>query len=186
MKKIRIFIIILLIINIVVTILLLSINNDGDNNNEYEETQRYYSERVIPRNSYELLLNYKGDVDKDEIYKKLNLFIKYIPELYKDVNNFSEGDLKSYYKEQKNIIVENTGIDDSDEFVELVNCIILNDIVQSEFSYASIIKNTVANKEDKTSFQVDLVYKDEKTMKVEIQVNNSSSSKNNIKINPKR
>lgn len=181
MKKIRIIIIILLILNIAVTVLLMMLSNSPENTNKYEEAQEYLDERIIPRNLYELLSKCTGNVDKEEIYKKLNMFVIYIPELQKDVKDFSENELKVYFKNNSNIIIEKTGIDNFEEFLKLKKYIATNNVYESEFSYASIVKNTVVNEDDKTRLHVELVYKDKKTINIEVQVNNNNNS---IKIIP--
>lgn len=132
MKKSKKIIIIMLLIGIfLIGILLIAINFkenkivDGmytqkDIELRNEEVENYLSDKVTPKGLSRLYGQYEGDNELNDLYRKLYLFVNYLPELSKKVINKDEDKINKYFEKNKDDIKDNLGIGKEEKFLEFI------------------------------------------------------------------
>ena len=130
-KKISKLIAILLIILLVLIITLISVNKikkqySVENLPEFtqkdleiikEDLENYRSDKIIPIGNGRMMGTYEGDNDTDDLYKKLYIFVNYLPELSK-VAYKNSSEISEYYNSHKTTIKSNLGLSKEKNFMK--------------------------------------------------------------------
>jgi len=100
------------------------------NRKDYEETlstvkDEFFEEgKIVPDNYNFYTRLYDGTVKDEVVYEKIYYLVKVaIPNINKTLGNMSEGDLRSYYKNNKERIEAGLGSENENEFVKIVKTI---------------------------------------------------------------
>ncbi len=144
-KYIVIMILVLLACCMILVVILKQQKNSEKAKNEdqsYEEfIEQYAQETISPRNMIELF-SYKGENDKDILYKNLRKFTEYISYLKKEIVEKDEEWQKSYFEKHYKEIMNTLGIQKQDDFIEFLAYIKLKNINVENFNYAEIETNS--------------------------------------------
>lgn len=178
-KKNVIIILIILFIVLVALIGLLkffekkeyAITYDGKSDEQIAEN--YLANKVVPQGIYKFSQGYKGDVERDTFYIKLNDMLNYLMELSKktDVKDFTT--LFDYNYEQ---IVEYLGIEGEEEFIKVCELISEKDIKNANFLYCQLVENTFKSQGSYTKFIMKFVYDNETEIELQISLLNRKAS----------
>lgn len=181
-KNYLIFIIIGILICIIllcigVIVLSRSSNNEKiDLSQQEENISKYLEGKVIPQGISTFMREYNGDVDRDEFYEQLYSVSSYLPDLVlslKESNNFGK-----FYDDNYDNIRKLIGVDNKEDFIDLANYLVENDISGDEFNYCSYEKGTIFNANDYSYFKMKFNYKDYGD--VEFTVNLSNTKRDGI------
>lgn len=100
------------------------------NRKDYEETlsvvkDEFFEEgKIVPDNYNFYTRLYDGTVKDEIVYERIYYLVKVaIPNINKTLGNMSEGDLRSYYKKNKERIEAGLGSENENEFVKIVKTI---------------------------------------------------------------
>ena len=100
------------------------------NRKDYEETlstvkDEFFEEgKIVPDNYNFYTRLYDGTVKDEVVYERIYYLVKVaIPNINKTLGNMSEGDLRSYYKNNKERIEAGLGSENENEFVKIVKTI---------------------------------------------------------------
>ncbi len=122
-KKVMIFLVIFLIILIVFLIFLQIENNKKS---KVEEKLEYinsdeWNDEVYPRGMPQLFRMYKGKLTAQTMGKSIYYFTtEFVPEYYKQLKDATKDKISSYYNANSEIIAKNTGIENEQDFQNLV------------------------------------------------------------------
>lgn len=144
-KKIRKILLILLAVLFVIFILLSLFKKkeelptygeytQEDINIIQKEVEEYYSDKITPIGMSRLYGQYNGMNELNDLYRKLNLFVKYLPKVAKIS---SEEEAYKYYNSNTEDIKDNLGIMTLDEFITFTNY--LNSVNYNGEKYISSI-----------------------------------------------
>lgn len=169
MKNIRKILIALIILNLLCIIIEIVLLNKKDSkvlpNVQLESRTVEEKNKIYPIGSYKFTYLYDGEVDLDNFYARLYDFIKYVNKIKSETNELSRADLKKYFKDNKDNIFNNTGIEKEADFLELVRQIKECDI-QNGYSKVEMIANTYENNNEYCSIQIDITYSEARKIKV--------------------
>lgn len=116
--------------------------NAKNENQSYEEfIQQYTQETILPRNMLELY-SYKGENDKDILYKSLRKFTEYISYLKKEIVEENEERQENYFESHRKEIMDTLGIERQDDFIEFLTYIKAKNVNVENFNYAEIETNS--------------------------------------------
>lgn len=181
-KKRLIFIIIAILICIVIlciTIIALVRNSNKetiDLSKEEKNISGYLEGKIIPQGISTFMREYTGNVKRDEFYEQLYSVSSYLPDL---VSSLKESDdFEKFYDENYDDISKLIGVDNKDDFIDLANYLVENDISGNEFNYCLYEKGTVFNANEYSYFKMRFNYKDYGD--IEFTVKLSNTKKKNI------
>lgn len=193
-KKIKVILIIFIILNLimlgVLTALILLTNNKKEeeqlealNDITAQQIDEYHG-RIYPKNFSKLLYSYKGDIDLNYFYEITYKLVNYLPDLSAVISNYSEEQLKSYFKQNQDQIKENTGITTFDTF-KLLSDKIKNMNGNSEYKEATIDITSYNDNGDYVQFLLEVVYQDDNEIDFTVHLTNKYSKENpSIIFNP--
>ena len=162
--KIEILAIILLIILLICNIISLNNKNNklkNQNNDESTQIEKLPDYIKIPKRSYAFLADYSGNISMIDAYKAFyELSYNNIPTYYSELKNKSANQIEQYYEQNKTEIYTKLGINNSNDFANLIKYISnlkgeKIEVESFEFDKESIIIN-----KDETSANLNIVYKD--------------------------
>lgn len=168
-KKIKLILIIFIILNLimlgVLTSLILLTNKQKeeeqfqDSNNVTAKQIDEYHGRIYAKNIAKLMYSYKGDIDLNYFYEMTYKLVNYLPDLSEVVSNYSEEQLRSYFKQNQDQVKANTGITTFDTFKTLTNKIkSING--SSEYKEATIDISSYKDNGDYVQFLLTVIYQD--------------------------
>ncbi len=186
-KKILIGFIIFIVVIIIIALIKNSVNTKEVNETAKTDEQllqqsvESYSEgKTFPRGIAELTGKYEGQNSKNDLYESLdNLVKKYLPDLFDDINGLSESDLENYFNNHKEEIVDNLGINQSDDFVKLAKYLQNYNYNGEEFDSCEIDSSSyrTAGGNAYLSFIINFQYKNkEENMKLRVFFANMTST----------
>lgn len=85
-----------------------------------KEVKKYMSNKITPKGISKLHGKYKGDNNINEIYISLYNFVNYLPKLSKQIEYDNKQSIISYYENNKEEILTNTGLSKEESFIEFV------------------------------------------------------------------
>ena len=129
-------VILILIVVIVAFIIYLRISKKNSEKPNFEDKsdfiREYVEDKIIPQHIYDFSTEYKGNVERNEIYKQLYKISKFLPDLCFDLKKI---EAKKYYSEFSKQVKENLGIETEEEFLKLSDFLSKNDISELNFEY---------------------------------------------------
>ena len=186
-KKALLKIIILLLILLIVFCIMLFFlkkqnNTQSDEEIQEEMIENYTSDKTIPRAMSTLYSHYKGNRSLNDLYRNLDVFVKYLPELSDNIYTLNETELKQYYSTNKNTIIQNLGIRNEESFIQFAQYINSYDLNGKEFNYCEIDKDTYRNSEEGyLVFNIQFYFNGiEKPLNLEIHFSNSEKTKTSV------
>ena len=134
----------------------------------YINDQTYDSEIKKVKNGYTVFSKYNGEVTSNTINKSINVFATSILPDYKSINN-----VQKYYNDNKDIILNLTGINNLEEFEKVVNK--AKTITNFELNDYEFVDNTVETGSKGVISVLRITYKNE-TVEFLAYVNNKMSN----------
>lgn len=137
------------------------INEINQNNTEFSQTEIMPSNIEIPKKSYAFWGDYSGNIPLITAYKSFyELAYNNIPTYYSELKDKSANQIEQYYEQNKTEIYTKLGINSSNDFESLIKYISnlkgeKIEVESFEFDKESIIIN-----KDETSANLNIVYKD--------------------------
>ena len=119
----------------------------------------YMSDKVMPQGLSKLYGKYKGENELEDLYKKLKLFIGYLPNVGELAAKSKDNqDIISYYKSNDSEISKYMGITTQDEFVKFVNY--LKDVGKKKKKYVSckVQADTIEEVDDYLTFDLTITF----------------------------
>ncbi len=161
-KKLIFLIIGILICIIVLLIFIVALAGKGntetiDLSKKEVNIEKYLDGKTIPQGISIFIREYKGDISRDEFYEGLYSISSFLPDLTSSLKETT--DYGAYYDENSENIKKLIGIESKDEFVELANYLVENDISGDKFEFCSIKENTMININEYSSFKMIFNYK---------------------------
>ena len=180
-RKKLIFLIIGILICIIVLLISIVILS-GKSNSEVidlskkeENIEKYLNGKIIPQGISTFIREYKGDVSRDEFYECLYSISSFLPDLTSSLKETT--DYGVYYDENSENIKKLIGIENKDEFVELANYLVENDISGDEFEFCLYEKGSmVYSNEYYSAFKMKFSYKSYGEVEFTINILNDSNS----------
>ena len=120
--------------------------------------EEYFKDKVIPQHIYDFYVEYKGEIEKKEIYEDLYIISEYLPDLCSDLKEVDE---KTYYSKFADKIKNYIGIETESEFVKLSNFLKENDVSNLAFEYCSYHPNSIVKDDIYSNFQMDFCYEND-------------------------
>lgn len=185
-EKIRGLIILLLVILILLVIgIVFILNNPVDKNLKYIYSDKEMKISVaMPLNINKGFKDYRGFINRNYIYKALDLFAKeQLPKYYHDVKKLDDEGIKKYFNKNAKRIKIELGLEKEEDFLELAKTIqtIKND--KFEFIQYTINPMSVRTTNNGISFALIFEYKDQDKIAFKISVGNvADESKTPIRI----
>ena len=131
-------------------------NREDDIKAMQEQAKEYLEDRTIPQHIYDFSKEYSGKTQREEIYKQLDIIVKYLPDLCSDLK---QTDSSKYYSDNSEQIKKNLGIEDETDFVQLAEYLKENDLSGLTFDYCIYHAGSLVEEEIYSNFQIDFVYK---------------------------
>nr|MCR5186555.1 hypothetical protein [Clostridia bacterium] len=126
-----------------------------------EEAAEFMKDKIIPDGSFFLYSKYEGKKEKVELYRSLNSFVEYLPELIKDTHDLKDEALEKYFDDNKEDIYEKLGITEQDKFIQVVKYIRINSSDFNSFKNAKIDSYSIKTNSNSTIFLVNFIFEDE-------------------------
>ena len=123
---IGIIVFIVLIIMVIILISKISNNNETDSpnyENAIEEVKEYFLEegKIVPDNYNILTRLYEGEINDSDVYRKIYMLTyKTIPNTYENLSNATDEEIAKYYDKNTEKILDNTGIEEKEEYIAFV------------------------------------------------------------------
>lgn len=163
-KVILILIAVLAILGIVAMIMLNRVKRSSEMSNEryteedveiiQDEVTNYLSDKVTPQGMSRLYGKYKGDNELNDLYRKLYLFVNYLPTLSEDTKDFTDEQISKYYEENKSTIRSNLGASSAEELLSIIKYIRKTGYEKQAFSTCKILTDTFEEKDDYFTFDL--------------------------------
>lgn len=162
LKKYIVIMILVLLACCMILVVILKQQKNSENaineNQSYEEfIYQYTQETILPRNMIELY-SYKGENDKDVLYKNLRKFTEYISYLKNESAQWNEQEQKNYFESHTKEIVDILGIQEQEEFIEILTYIKAKDVNVENFNYAEIETDSSAVNSKYFYFNIHIFY----------------------------
>ena len=182
MKKYFYLIMTLLIIclSILIVLLLVYVNNkskvkpdEGMISSPGENLSFELNNKIFPQDYLTFESKTKNlKIDHDEIYKSLYRFVRNAEQLKNDTSKLSEKELKEYYNYNYKTM-HLRGIRSEDDFVKIINSLrkIYSD---SEVYYRNV--KIIVNDKKENSYEIDIEYNNNKTIKLNLVIENAEKS----------
>lgn len=167
---------ILLLIICLLLVLVVKISNirDSKESFEYIISDKMDEETVSPSMIHVVLGLYKGDVDPKAISKSTYYFVNtVIPKYYQKYSSIEKAE--SYYDKYKEDIYLDTGIDNKEEFIKLINQI--NKIENSKIISSRFDKDYIIVTEDYLETILYVKLENDKEVSFKVIINNDYSLK---------
>lgn len=176
-KKKKIILVILIILGISLVICLTVLNQYKNSAEKYdtetvdgiytqkdidiiqESVDNYVSDKVVPTGISKLYGQYQGNNDLSELYRGIKKVSDYIPLISEKLAGKSDTDIKKYYDTNKEEIIQNTGIIDSEYFVNFAKYILEFNSLKT-LNSSAIITDTISTDDNFLMFDLKLVYED--------------------------
>lgn len=176
-KKKKIILVILIILGISLVICLTVLNQYKNSAEKYdtetvdgiytqkdidiiqESVDNYVSDKVVPTGISKLYGQYQGNNDLSELYRGIKKVSDYIPLISEKLAGKSDTDIKKYYDTNKEEIIQNTGIIDSEDFVNFAKYILEFNSLKT-LNSSAIITDTISTDDNFLMFDLKLVYED--------------------------
>ena len=188
-KKIKILILIFVLILLLILVTLQIIENKRNKPKSREEIlneqiESYLSDKICPKNMMALYSNYKGENDKNDLYRNFKTMVEYINELKEKITDSAEKDLSSFFQENSNDINKYLGIENENEFLILAKQIQRKNIKNKSIDYCYVDEDTFASDKTKKylTFNTIFVYQDTKdTIEIKVYFAYSEKTKPEVK-----
>ncbi len=127
----------------------------AENIKEFQEfSNEYIKQTVMPRNLYELY-KYKGDYDRDILYKNMKVFEEYLGYLK---NNINSQNAYNYYSQNEDKIKEITGIATSEEFEAFIKEMENHNVYSEKYLYAEVVLGSSYKSSNYFIFDINFYY----------------------------
>ena len=177
LKRILILLFIIIIISSISLVLKNIYTNEKLKNEriaDYKEaaeySKEYLKDRVIPQHIYDFSVEYSGKIDRNEMYKQLYAISRFLPDMCSDLKDSS---VKTYYSKYSENIKNYLGIEDMDEFSELVDYLNENDISNLNFEYCVYQKGSLIENQKYSNIKMDFKYENHDAITLNIGVANN-------------
>ena len=137
--------------------------NSAEKDEEYEETIKKVNEgylekgEIVPENYNFLVRLYDGVVDDTELYSKLyKVIYQNIPELIDNLYGKSENEIIEFFNVNKQNVYETFGIDNSEEFIKLINKI--SNVKDLEYSSSTLDVENLQDDNEYTTVDLKVKY----------------------------
>ncbi|MBR3132991.1 MAG: hypothetical protein IKG42_02790 [Clostridia bacterium] len=204
-KKIRFLILMIIIINLIFMMLLAFVlqmsrnsNNEEKESNNNSDTLVYKTvdlekevnnefkndKKIVPEGFTFLVRFYEGNLDDDYVFEKIYSFIyEFIPTLQEKTKNLTNEEIIKYYNDNSKEIINITGIEDKNDFLELVKSLGDNNTIEN---YNKCVFDTESFDSDEyySKCKLDIIYNDEVLHFLIYLANNKDITQPNIKIIP--
>lgn len=172
-KKVKKIILVVLIVALailgIIALIILNIKDNGSTENTVrytqedieivkEEVTNYLSDKITPQGISRLYGKYKGDNDLNDLYRKLYLFINYLPSLAGNTKNYTADQLHAYYEQNKGAIKKNLGISSEEDFLSIVNYVRDTGYKNEKFSTCKIQTDTFEEIDDYFTFDLSITF----------------------------
>ena len=169
--------ILICIIVLLISIVILSSKNDSaviDLSKKEESIEKYLNGKIIPQGISTFIREYKGDVSRDEFYECLYSVSSFLPDLTSSLKETT--DYGVYYDENSENIKKLIGIENKDEFIELANYLVENDISEDEFEFCLYEKGSIFNTDEYGTFKMKFNYKNFGDIEFTLRISNYHSN----------
>ncbi len=124
---------------------------------EFQEfSADYLQKTVMPRNIYELF-KYKGDFDRDVLYKNMKVFLNFLGYLKLNVNSENA---EKYYKAHSSEVKLNTGIETLEDFKVFIQNMEKHNVYGDKYLYAEIVPGSSVRRSNYFLFEINFYYGD--------------------------
>lgn len=196
-KKKKIILVILIILGISLVICLTVLNQYKNSEEKYdtetvdgiytqkdidiiqESVDNYVSDKVVPTGISKLYGQYQGNNDLSDLYRGIKKVSDYIPLISEKLNGKSDTDIKKYYDTNKKEIIQNTGIIDSEDFVNFAKYILEFNSLKT-LNSSAIITDTISTDDNFLMFDLKLVYEDNQEVIVKTYFKNIDDEKDEL------
>lgn len=166
-----ILLIILLIVNIVLMSYKINIienlkNGLYDSSSENETLPDYIK---TPNKSYAFLADYSGNISSIKAYTAFyELANNTIPTYYKELKDKSSNQVEQYFEQNKDEIYTKLGIDNKNDFANLIKYITNLKVTELEFESYEFDRSSININKDETSANLEIIYKNNNSITVNI------------------
>lgn len=162
-KNIKKYLKFLLIILLLLCFVLLIIKKNKANNEiktQEQHVKEYLEEELPPRNIM-VLYNYKGQLDRNELYKSFKLFTNYISDINSNLKDSTDEQYEQFFSINKLEIRQYLGIQENSKFISFMNYLKDKDVNVSKLLYAEIKIDSEYTRANYFWFTLNLYYGDE-------------------------
>lgn len=124
--------------------------------------------------NYKEFISVYGDEKIGEYYKKFiqKWIEETMPSIYNDVKDLDEKELKEYYNKQENVLKTSAGIQNYNDFKDLVLALDMYRNVDVKYKKVEVVKNSCKKNENYTDSVVKIKYEGNRVLKLNISIMN--------------
>lgn len=132
---------------------------------------------IFPKNLYYALENYTGGIDATTVAKDFENYTQIvIPMYHKKFKNMTTEEIEKYYNKNTKLIFKESGIQNIDEFKNIVFEIAKLDGRKLEYTYSEIIEGTINYNNNQSTGCIKIVYNDSEELYLNFKVLNDNFS----------
>lgn len=146
--------------------------NEQDYEREMQKTlNNYFSDKITPRGISTLYGKYKGENDKNDLFRNFKKFVDYMEVLSNDTNGLNNNEIRKYYNNNKKTISDNLA-QSEDEFYNFTKNMDGTIYKSSDFKYCEIDDSSYSDNDNYLTFNITFNYNNA-SLKVQVSFANN-------------